>query len=82
MKVFGVSLEMSSDPKKYFGFTFDQFTELVYTAKIAQLSTQSFVRLPVTVSNRLNARQTEIFTEFPLKDSFKLLDGISNVKRS
>ena len=36
LKVFGVSLEMSSDPKKYFGFTFDQFTELVsvvYTAK-------------------------------------------------
>ena len=24
---------MSSDPKKYFGFTFDEFTELVYTAK-------------------------------------------------
>ena len=44
-------LEMSSDPKKYFGFTFDQFTELVYTAKIAQLSTQPFGRLPVTVSN-------------------------------
>ena len=36
LKVFGVSLEMSSDPKKYFGFTFDQFIELVsvvYTAK-------------------------------------------------
>ena len=25
---------------------------------------------------RLNARQSEIFTEFPLKDSFELLDGI------
>ena len=36
MKVFGVSLQMSSDPKKYFGFTFDQFIELVsvvYTAE-------------------------------------------------
>ena len=28
------------------------------------------------VLNRLNARQSEIFTEFPLKDSFELLDGI------
>ena len=37
MKECGVSLELSSDPKKYFGFTFDQFTALVYTAKIVQL---------------------------------------------
>ena len=44
LKVFGISLEMSSDPKKYFGFTFDEFTELVYTVKIAaQLSTQLLV---------------------------------------
>ena len=27
LKVFGVSLEISSDPKKYFGFTFDEFDE-------------------------------------------------------
>ena len=27
LKVFGVSLEMSSDPKKYFGFAFDEFGE-------------------------------------------------------
>ena len=27
-------LEMSSDPKKYSGFTFDEFTKLMYTAKI------------------------------------------------
>ena len=27
-KVFDVSLEMSSDPKSYFGFIFDEFTEL------------------------------------------------------
>ena len=27
LKVFGVSLEMSSDRKKYFGFTFDEFGE-------------------------------------------------------
>ena len=59
MKVFGVSVEMSSDPKKYFGFTFDQLTELVFTVKIDQLSTQPFVRLPVTVSNRLNAPQSK-----------------------
>ena len=26
--------------------------------------------------SRLNARQSEIFIEFPLKDSFELLDGI------
>ena len=56
MKVFGVSFRISSDPKNYFGFTFDEFTELVYTVKIAQLSTQPFVRLPFTVSNGLNAR--------------------------
>ena len=31
------------------------------------------------VLNRLNARQSEIFTEFPLKDSFKRLDGIWRV---
>ena len=38
LKVFGVSLEMSSDPKKYFGFTFDElYTELVYNVKIAQV---------------------------------------------
>ena len=30
-----VSLEMSSDPKNYFRFTFDEFTE--YTVHIAQL---------------------------------------------
>ena len=53
LKVFGVSLEMSSDRVKYFGFKWDQFTELVFTVKIAQLSTQPFMRLPVTVSNRL-----------------------------
>ena len=33
-------------------------------------------RQPDKVLNRLNARQSEIFTEFPLKDSFKLLNDI------
>ena len=32
-------------------------------------------RQPGKVLNGLNARQLEIFTEFPLKDPFKLLDG-------
>ena len=36
LKVFGVSLEMSNNLKNYFGFTVDDFTELVYTVKIAQ----------------------------------------------
>ena len=42
-------------------------------------------RQPGKVLNGLNARKSEIFTEFPLKDSFKLLDDIwcffRNVKR-
>ena len=28
------------------------------------------------VLNGLNERQSEVFTEFPLKDSFKLFDGL------
>ena len=35
-----------------------------------------FIRLPVTVSNRLNARQSEIFTEFRLKSSIKTIESI------
>ena len=27
-------LEMSSDPKKYSGFTFDEFTKLMYSIKL------------------------------------------------
>ena len=34
------------------------------------------------VSNGLNGRQSEIFTEFPLKDSLKLLDGICCLLRN
>ena len=50
---------MPSDSRNYFGFVVVEFTELVHTTK-------SFViRLPVTVSNRLNARKSEIFTDFP-----------------
>ena len=47
---------MSSDPTKYFGFTFHEFTELVYTVKIAQLSTQAFVRLLVTVPSNVKPK--------------------------
>ena len=31
-KLFDVSLEISSDPKNYFGFTFDEFTKLDFRA--------------------------------------------------
>ena len=31
---------------------------------------------PGKVLNGLNARQSEIFEEIPLKDSFKLFDGL------
>ena len=34
------------------------------------------VQQPGKISNGLNARQSDIFREFPLKDSFKLLDSI------
>ena len=44
-----VSLEMSSDPKNYFGFTFDEFRSVI----IHYWRTQAFVRLPVTASNRV-----------------------------
>ena len=37
---------MSRDPKKYFDFTLDEFTELVYTLKISPLLTLPFVKLP------------------------------------
>ena len=47
-----------------FGFTFDEFTELVYAVKITHLIIETTIcEIPVTVSNRLDARQSEIFTE-------------------
>ena len=45
----------------------DEFGKLVPYHKI----TLVFIRLRVTVSNRLNALQSEIFTEFRLKSSTK-----------
>ena len=44
----------------------DEFGKLVHTIK----------SLPVTVSNRLNARQSEVFTEFGLKSSIKPIESI------
>ena len=55
-----LNVRQPSDSKIYYGVTIDEFSELVCTVKIAQLSTQPFVRLPVTVSNRLDARHSEI----------------------
>ena len=34
LKVFDVPLEISRDPKKYFGVTFDELTELICTVKL------------------------------------------------
>ena len=51
-------------------------SELVHTTK-------SFViRLPVTVSNRLNARQSEIFTKIPQKTSWKPFESIRCLLRN
>ena len=36
LKVFGVSLELSNDPRKYFGFTFDEFREHFFYHIITQ----------------------------------------------
>ena len=44
-------------------------------ASIFSLTLCLNARQPGKVLNGPNARQSEIFTEFPLKDSFKLLDG-------
>ena len=70
---------MSGDPKNYL----DKFTELVYSIKTLRICD---IRLPVTVSNRLSAQQSEIFTEFPLKSSIKPMKSVlcffRNVKRS
>ena len=44
-----------------------EFGKLVPYHKV----TLVFIRLPVMVSNRLNAPQSEIFTEFRLKSSTK-----------
>ena len=34
LKVFGISLKMSSDPKKYFGSTFDELTEFRFMLSV------------------------------------------------
>jgi len=54
LRVLGVSLEMSRDPKNYFSFTEDKFTELMQSITSPSICDQSgTIRLPVTVSNRL-----------------------------
>ena len=58
---------------KLFRFYLDEFTELMYA--ITSLSICD-IRLPVTVPLGLNARQSEIFTEFQLKSLFKPIDSI------
>ena len=63
--VFDISLEMQSDSKNYASVQDEEITDLVHTIK----SQMVFIRLPVTVSNGLNARQSELFTEFRLKSS-------------
>ena len=58
---------------KLFQFYLDEFIELMYA--ITSLSICN-IRLPVTVPLGLNARQSEIFTEFQLKSLFKPTDSI------
>ena len=66
---------MPSDSRNYFGFVVGEFSELVHTTK-------SFViRLPVTVSSRLNGRQSEIFIDFPQKKKKKKKKTHANVLR-
>ena len=69
MRVFDVSLEISSNSKNYFGFVVDEFSKREHTMKSRGFDTQKLfeVRLPGTVSNTLNARQSEILIEFLLK---------------
>ena len=72
-------------PKIYLFFLGDKFSELVRT--IISLGCRQLgnftplIRLPGTVSNGLNALQLEIFTELPLKGSFKLLKNIRYLLR-
>ena len=66
----------------------DKFSELVHitiSLDCRQWNSTLLIRLSCTVSNGLNARQSEIFIKMPLKGSFKLLKSIrcllKNVKR-
>ena len=60
---------ISSDYKNLFGFLGDKFSEPVHTIislGCRQLGNCTFlIGLPGTVSNGLNARQSEIFTKMP-----------------
>ena len=67
---------MPSDSRNYFGFVVGEFSELVHTTK------SFLIRLPVTVSIGLNARQSEILTNFPQKTSCKPLESIRYLMRN
>ena len=43
-------LEMSRDPKKYSGFTFDEFTKLMYTVKLFGFGLPSIGRYVLQVA--------------------------------
>ena len=55
--------------QKHFCFVVDKISDLVHTIKIAMFSTlrKSMTRLTGTVSNGLNAQQSEMLTDFSRK---------------
>lgn len=61
---------MPSDFKSYFDFVVDEFFELVDTLKR---------NVCATVSNRLDTRQSELFTKFRHKALFKPIESIQDV---
>ena len=65
MKRCHVSLEQPSDSKNYCVFEVDDFSKLMHTTNL-----QGFplIRLPVTVSNRLNAWQLSMIVHRRQKD--------------
>ena len=84
MRVLDVHLEMSSDSKNHFGFFVEAMSEPGLTIKFA-VSLKFLPRLPGTVSNGLNARQSEILKKIPQKASRKSRKSVRcsfrNVKR-
>ena len=67
---------MQSGSKNWFVFPLNEFSELVHTTislGCRHWNSTLLIRLPGTVSNGLNARQSKILIKMPLKGSFKLL---------
>ena len=63
LKAFDVSLEMSSDPKKYFGFTFGEFTEFdIYTVNCLVIA-----GLPGIVSKTKTPKTEDLHKPRPTK---------------